>query len=238
MYGAKTMTNNNRERVIRIEKGQTLYVVCPPLQPFRVFFDSKLNDLAIAECEPQDVPAIEENAPAVPASMATEVIDRVIERADENVRMLQNTRPFKDETITIPAPDAYYGSDPQVDAAIEQGLLKTVFPDRFNKPTEQRHVEAVTETLGPIAGLYKHEKQVLGATVTAYTHDPASPFSGQAAADNKPKPHTPECVERSKGKLEFVCTCGASPVKPQADLFGEPQPDRIDSDIPFFNEQP
>lgn len=218
------MTNNNRERVIRIEKGQTLWVVCPPLQPFRVFFDSKLNDLAIAECEPQDVPAIEENAPAIP--------ERIEVTAEQHAaaRRLAGLDP--------PAPDSYYGSDPEVDAAIEQGLLKPVFPERFNKSTEQQHVDAVTESLGPVAGLYKHEKQVLGATITTYTDKPESPFKPEQPVDTRPRPHTPECIERSQTELAFRCTCGASPAKPQADLFsvdedGNLHKIRPDSDIPF-----
>lgn len=193
------MTNNNRERVIKLQKGQTLYVVCPPYAPFRVFFDSKLNDLAVAECEPQDVPAIEENAPLVQGAdrTATEVNadwEQTIKRGNEAL-----------DRIIEPAVDA------EIEAAIKQGIITPTFPDRFNKPTEQLHVEAVEQTLGPVAQLYKHEKEVLGATVTAYTHDPASPYDRKTETENVQP---------------------AQPAKPQTDLFGN----ALDSDIPFFNE--
>ncbi len=234
MYGAKTMTNNKRERVIKLEKGQTLYVVCPPLQPFRVFFDSKLNDLAIAECDPQDVPTIEENATAIPQQSLTEILKpagEAIEQLGETLKYgVSNDPPLAgevqklvDEGHTVECAARILLDDGKC-CCSKLGFTPTM-PERFNRDTAQKQIAAVTETLGPVAGLYKHEKEVRGATITTYTHNPASPF--KADESDKPKPHTPECIDRSKAKLEFVCSCGASPQKPHTDLFS------LESDIPF-----
>lgn len=222
------MTNNNRDRVIRIEKGQTLWVVCPPLQPFRVFFDSKLNDLAIAECEPQDVPTIEENAPPVPDAETEQLR---AEYSDDGIPWhplpgtVADVKPSAAEKMLEPIVDK------AIDIAIEQGLITPTFPDRFNKPTSEQHVETIAETLGPVAQLYKHEKQVLGATVTAYTHDPASPYDRKVESitvngEKHDLENPPVLKPGDSINVEVTNTA------PQNDLFGQ----QLQSDIPFFNE--
>ncbi len=237
------MTNNNRERVIKLEKGQTLYVVCPPYQPFKVFYHPERRDLVIDDrIEPQDVPAIEENAPAIPIT-ATEVIQRGHNHEPPvNFTREPERRPSIGEPGAIvdaeydfePGKPAHIGPREDVNVAIEQGLLKPVFPDRFNKPTSEAHVDAVTETLGAAVELYRHEKEVRGATIVKYTPD--KPESSESHDQVKPAPlPTPDTDRPVQANTDSQAD-GKKPsiddMRTYDDLFGNP----LNSDIPFFNE--
>lgn len=227
------MSGKINERVIRLEKGETLYVVCPPYQPFRVFFDSKLNDLAIAECEPQDVPQIEENAPAIPERMHVDdsrpifepspgtIVDAEYPELSESTRdALDSQREINAHTAGLMA-RSRHNFDEAIGEAIEHGLIKPVFPDRFDK-NEQLPVDPFKPTVPePVlnrpteAAHIRQVKHVLGANVIMYGQ-PALPESSERNDQGKP-------VHR--------------------DMFEEDRPVQgttdssvITSDIPFFND--
>jgi hypothetical protein len=162
------MTTHSNERVLRLRKGEVIYIAAPPYKPILIRIDPKVDDIVIEEIDPQDVPETGENASV--------------------------TFPNRSET---PEPEVLVSStvqDPQdfavdpIDLAIENGTIQPVFPERFNKneplpiDTAAQHKAAVAKTISAETELYKHEKVVHGAIVFGYTRDPVSPY------DRKPEP--------------------------------------------------
>ncbi len=229
------MTDKINERIFRIRKGEVIYITAPPYKPILVRIDPKLDDIVIEEIEPTDLPdmpvtfesrirpEVEENAPLVQGQDRT---------ATEVIQDLSQVDPPNSSAILAPAITEELRKQ---DAAIlalaeghtEQCAKRQVYddgkcccsklgftpnlPEQFNRSSEEAAIAETTKTLGPVAELYRHEKEVKGVTVFAYTNDPASPF------ERKPAPE-PEPVPRA------------------ADLFTELREQQLQSDIPFFNE--
>lgn len=164
------MTNNNRERVIKLTEGQKLYIVSPPHPPIVLFWHAPGNDWAFDDVEPQDVPAIEENASTIPdpseifhrpgpeitateilerkgdTKIGEELIDHAIESAQSNIYDLA----LRDGHTEQCANRMAYEDGKCCCAKL--GFTPTL-PEQFNRTTEQQHVEVVKQTLGPLNDL-------------------------------------------------------------------------------------